>query len=69
MTKQATHSFKKGQTIIFTKIPNGSYLSTDTAYLIEKVGKREVWFRNIVTGGATYDPIVMILRTAIYTIS
>lgn len=46
---------KVGMVVIFSKIPNGSYLSTDTKYLVEYVGKRDISFRNVVKGSGTFD--------------
>jgi hypothetical protein len=45
----------KGLVVVFSKVPPGSYLSVGAQYLVENVGKRDVSFRNVEQGTATFD--------------
>lgn len=49
-----------GDTVIFETVPNGSYLSEGTLYRVESVGKRDVYFRNVLKGSGTFDSKTML---------
>lgn len=55
--------FDEGEIVMFSRTPNGSYLSAGEAYMVENVGSREVYFRNVQRGSGTSDSHAM-LRTA-----
>lgn len=45
-----------GQTIIFSKVPAGSYCSTDTAYRVDRPKNKGAFrFENVARGSATHD--------------
>jgi len=44
-----------GDVIIFRKPPVGSWISIGEEYIVERGGKDYLYFRNIKTGGGTFD--------------
>lgn len=57
--KRTLAEIKQGQTVVFTVVPNGSYLHTGEQYLAESVEKRSIYFRNVVRNCGTSDPRCM----------
>jgi hypothetical protein len=57
---------REGQIIIFTKKPAGSYLTVNEPYKVEACGDKFTHFRNMRTGGATFDCNKLIAATAQY---
>ena len=44
-----------GCTVVFTKKPAGSWLTENVPYVVEANGGQTCHFRNLATGGGTYD--------------
>lgn len=54
-TAHAKHP-KHGQTVVFSKVPPGSYCSAGVAYRVDRAkDKGDFRFERIATGSATYD--------------
>lgn len=56
MLKSNIAELKKGQKIVFTKKPLGSWARVGETYIVEDIGTNFVYFRSASTGGGTYDP-------------
>jgi len=47
---------KHGQTVVFSKVPAGSYCTAGMAYKVDRPGnKGDFRFENVARGSATYD--------------
>lgn len=45
-----------GQTVVFSKVPAGSYCSVGVAYRVDRKGNKGTYrFENVARGSATYD--------------
>lgn len=53
MTTSTPHH---GQTVVFSKVPAGSYCSPGVAYRVDRKGNKGTFrFENVARGSATYD--------------
>ncbi|EJL33246.1 hypothetical protein PMI01_02208 [Caulobacter sp. AP07] len=51
-----TSTPKHGQTVVFSKVPAGSYCSTGVAYRVDRKDNKGAFrFENVERGSATYD--------------
>ena len=67
-TQQKGSKMNVSDIVVFSKVPNGSYLRENTEYRVEHVSAREVYFHNVKRGSGTSDTHSM-LKTAIYTVT
>lgn len=50
----------EGQTVVFKVVPLGSYTKPNEPYKVESKGDNSAYFRNVKTGGGTFDSAKMI---------
>lgn len=56
-------SISKGQRVIFTDVPQGSYLRIGEVYIVESITQGQYYFRNESRGSGTFEYIGIVNRS------